>query len=91
MSWCPQLRRVPGIALSSCGRVFPYGLLCYDIFTLVTDRALLVFEQALRDRFIDFHQGTVTFADPGPGRLASSPQTDTSRSASSYPATGGCD
>ena len=48
--------------------IFPYGLLCYDIFTLVTDRALLVFEQALRDRFIDFHQGTVTFADPRTGQ-----------------------
>jgi hypothetical protein len=48
--------------------VFPYGLLCYDIFTLVEDRALLVFEQALRDRFIEFHQGTVTFADPRTGQ-----------------------
>jgi hypothetical protein len=27
-------------------------------------RPLLVFEQALRDRFIEFHQGTVTFRDP---------------------------
>lgn len=48
--------------------VFPYGLLCYDIFTLVEDRALLVFEQALRDRFIEFHQGTVTFVDPRTGQ-----------------------
>jgi hypothetical protein len=46
---------------------FAYGLFCYDIFTLVNDRALLVFEQALRDRFIGFHQGTVTFIDPQTG------------------------
>lgn len=43
--------------------IFCYGLLCYDIYTLVNDHALLVFEQALRDRFIDFHQGTVTFVN----------------------------
>jgi hypothetical protein len=48
--------------------IFPYGLLCYDIFTLIIDRALLVFEQALRDRFIDFHHGTVTFIDPRTGQ-----------------------
>jgi hypothetical protein len=45
--------------------VFAYGVLCYEIFTLVHDHALLVIEQALRDRFIDYHQGTVTFVDPG--------------------------
>ncbi|MDJ0345041.1 hypothetical protein QMK19_14290 [Streptomyces sp. H10-C2] len=43
--------------------VFAYGVLCYDIFTLVSDHALLVIEQALRDRFIDFHEGKVTFVD----------------------------
>ncbi len=45
--------------------VFAYGVLCYEIFTLVHDHALLVIEQALRDRFIDYHQGTVTFVDTG--------------------------
>jgi len=44
--------------------VFGYGVLCYEIFTLVNDHALLVLEQALRDRFIEFHQGAVTFVDP---------------------------
>lgn len=43
--------------------VLPYGVLCYEAFTLVHDRALFVFEQALRDRFIDYcrehHGGTV--------------------------------
>lgn len=48
--------------------IFAYGLLCYDIYTLVNDHALLVFEQALRDRFIDFHQGMVMFVNPTDGR-----------------------
>jgi len=43
--------------------VFGYSVLCYELFTLVNDHALLVLEQALRDRFIEFHQGTVTFVD----------------------------
>lgn len=30
--------------------IYAYGVLCYDIFTMVHDHALLVFEQALRDR-----------------------------------------
>ncbi len=30
--------------------IYAYGVLCYDIFTVVHDHALLVFEQALRDR-----------------------------------------
>jgi hypothetical protein len=47
--------------------IFGYGVLCYDIFTVIHDHALLVFEQALRDRFIGYHQGTVTFVDPRAG------------------------
>jgi hypothetical protein len=47
--------------------IFGYGVLCYDIFTVINDHALLVFEQALRDRFIEFHQGKVTFVDPRAG------------------------
>ncbi|WP_416903225.1 hypothetical protein [Micromonospora echinospora] len=43
--------------------VYAYGVLCYEVYTLVHDHALLVIEQALRDRFVDFHQGTVTFVD----------------------------
>jgi hypothetical protein len=31
--------------------VLGHGVLCYEMFTLVNDLALLVFEQALRDRF----------------------------------------
>ena len=32
--------------------VFPYGVLRYEIFTLVHDKALFVLEQALRDRLV---------------------------------------
>ncbi|MER5927549.1 hypothetical protein [Streptomyces mirabilis] len=44
-------------------RLFPYGLLDYDVFTVVDDRALLVMEQALRERFIQWCAGAVTFED----------------------------
>lgn len=44
-------------------RLFAYGLLDYDIFTVVDDRALLVMEQALRERFLQWCAGTVTFED----------------------------
>lgn len=65
---------VPTVAEGTCRSfeqlraMFAYGVLCYDIYTAVNDRALLVFEQALRDRFIGFHQGTVTFTDPRSGK-----------------------
>lgn len=41
--------------------IHAYGVLCYEIYTLINDHALLVIEQALRDRFIDFHDGSCTF------------------------------
>jgi hypothetical protein len=43
--------------------VFTYGALNYDLFTLVTDAARLTFEQALRDRFMAAHPGTVSLRD----------------------------
>lgn len=43
--------------------VFIYGVLNYELFTMVTDAARLTFEQALRDRFIAFHCGTVLVRD----------------------------
>lgn len=43
--------------------VYAYGVLCYDLYTMVGDQALLVIEQALRDRFLEFHSGTITFVD----------------------------
>ncbi|GIF48197.1 hypothetical protein DFJ67_3518 [Asanoa ferruginea] len=42
-------------------KIRAYGVLCYEIYTLVNDHALLVIEQALRDRFIHFHDGSCTF------------------------------
>ncbi len=47
--------------------IYSYGVLCYDIFTIVSDHALLVFEQALRDRFIAYYHGSVTFVNPSSG------------------------
>ncbi|OQR61992.1 hypothetical protein B6E66_21735 [Streptomyces maremycinicus] len=44
-------------------RLFAYGLLDYDIFTVLDDRALLVMEQALRERFVQWCAGAVTFED----------------------------
>jgi hypothetical protein len=64
-----RLELVPTVAESTrmsfdnLRAVFGYGILCYEIFTLVNDHALLVVEQALRDRFIAYHGGTVTFID----------------------------
>ena len=40
-----------------------YGALCYDNFTVVDERACLLFEQALRTRFIAFYEGRVPIAD----------------------------
>lgn len=37
-----------------------YGVLCYDLFTVVADHGLLVLELALAERFVEFHGGTVT-------------------------------
>ncbi|MFJ6000487.1 hypothetical protein [Streptomyces sp. NPDC092370] len=41
--------------------VFAYGVLCYDVYTVVGDHALLIYEQALRDRFMEWCAGTITF------------------------------
>ncbi|MEU4603503.1 hypothetical protein AB0F43_11035 [Kribbella sp. NPDC023972] len=44
--------------------IYAYGVLCYDVFTLVNDAALLVLEQALRDRFVTYHQHGMKLVDP---------------------------
>ncbi|MFD3524870.1 hypothetical protein [Streptomyces sp. NPDC058653] len=44
--------------------VFAYGVFCYDVYTLVGDQALLIYEQALRDRFMEWCAGTITFRIP---------------------------
>jgi hypothetical protein len=60
---------VPAVAKSTRGTferlqsTYAYGVLSYEIFTVVDDLAQLVIEQALRDRFIEFHDGMVRFQD----------------------------
>ncbi|MEW1873411.1 hypothetical protein AB0420_35990 [Streptomyces caelestis] len=44
--------------------VFAYGVLCYDVYTMVGDQALLIYEQALRDRFMEWCAGAITFRVP---------------------------
>ncbi len=60
----PQVAEATRRSFEDLRTIFPQGLFCYEIFTLVNDRALLVLEQALRDRFVGYHRGTVTFVDP---------------------------
>ncbi len=36
-----------------------YGVLCYDLFTVVDDLTWVVLEQALRERFIEFYGGAI--------------------------------
>jgi hypothetical protein len=43
--------------------IYAYGVLCYDLYTVAGNQALLVVEQALRERFLPFYGGTVTFID----------------------------
>ncbi|MFE6165980.1 hypothetical protein ACFQ7F_44590 [Streptomyces sp. NPDC056486] len=44
--------------------VFAYGVLCYDVYTVVGDQTLLIYEQALRDRFMEWCAGIITFRAP---------------------------
>ncbi len=39
--------------------LFCYGLLCYDLFTVVDDLSLLLLEQALGERFVEYYGGRV--------------------------------
>jgi hypothetical protein len=63
----PQVAEGTRNSFEALRAAFAHGVFCYEIFTLVNDRGLLVFEQALRDRFVEHHQGTVTFVDPRDG------------------------
>jgi hypothetical protein len=42
---------------------YAYGVLSYEIFTVDDDLVQLVIEQALRDRFMEFHHDAVCFQD----------------------------
>jgi len=48
--------------------LYAYSVLCYDLYTVAGDQARLVTEQALRERLLSFHGGTVTFRHSGDGR-----------------------
>ena len=57
---------VPESTRSSYNRVrtiYAYGIFCYDLYTVAGNQARLVLEQALRERFLPFYGGTVTFID----------------------------
>lgn len=40
-------------------KLHTYGVLCYEAFTVAEDLAWLLLEQAIRERFIEFHTGVV--------------------------------
>lgn len=42
---------------------YAQGVLCYEIYTLVHDHALLIVEQALRDRLMEHYDNAVTFVN----------------------------
>src|SRR5258708_17573526 len=46
--------------LRPCPAIYAYGIFSYDFYTVAASYARLVVEQALRDRFLPFHGGTVT-------------------------------
>jgi len=56
----PQARR---LAFERVRTIFSYGVLCFDLYTVAGDQARLSIEQALRDRFLPFYNGTVPFTD----------------------------
>lgn len=43
--------------------IYSYGIFCYDLYTVAGNQARLVLEQALRERFLPFYGGAVTFID----------------------------
>jgi hypothetical protein len=44
-----------------------YGILCYEAFTVADDLAWLVMEQALRERFVTYFNGTIPFVNTKTG------------------------
>ncbi|WP_143120726.1 hypothetical protein [Actinacidiphila alni] len=70
---CELVPAVAGATRAAFDRLrgaFAYGVLSYDLFTVVHDLALLVRERALRDRFMEWCGGTVTFEDAAGGKPA---------------------
>ncbi len=48
--------------------LYVQGILCYDLYTVAGDIARLLTEQALRERFLSYSEGTVTFTHISDGR-----------------------
>jgi len=59
--------------------IFRYGVLNYDMFTVAGDQAKLALEQALRDRFLPFCNGTVHLR-----RKLRQPETTTAITVNTY-------
>jgi len=43
--------------------IYGYGVLWYDLYTVAHDRARLILEYALRERFLSYYGGVITFLD----------------------------
>jgi hypothetical protein len=50
-------------AFDQLRELYGYGVLWYDLYTVAHDRARLILEYALRERFLSYYGGTVTFLD----------------------------
>ena len=59
----PEVPPRVGACFERLCTIYSYGVLCYEFFTVAYDQAQLALEFALRERFMEFHGGTVTFRD----------------------------
>ncbi len=62
IGWCDLRENVPEqtrLAFERLRTVHTYGVLCYELFTVAADLSLLVFEQALGERFVAFYDGRI--------------------------------
>lgn len=50
-------------AFDQLRELYAYGVLKYDLFTVAHDRARLILEYALRERFLSYYSGEVAFLD----------------------------
>lgn len=64
----PEVAEATRIAFDRLRHVYAYGALCCDLYTMVNDHALLLIELALRERFVEFYGGKVTFLEDGDER-----------------------
>ena len=65
IGWCDLRENVPEqtrLAFERLRAVHTYGVLCYELFTVAADLSLLVFEQALGERFVALYDGRIPLA-----------------------------